>query len=153
MSCEFVSWWVGEFVSWRVGKLVSLWVDGFVGLWACGFMQSGVCRGALVYKAVSWFALHFVLRGVCACVGIAKTTNSSQITEILKVKTTSMCGQMAKQAATYCSAEQISWPFAVCVFFSCFSVPVYPKWCREKSFQTHLRTQNRFLNRLFSLSG
>ena len=63
-----------------------------MGLWTCGFMQSGVCRGSLVYKTVSRFVLHFVLRGVFACVGIAMTTNSSQITEISKVKTTSMCG-------------------------------------------------------------
>ena len=53
-----------------------------MGLWTCGFMQSGVCRGSLVYKTVSRFVLHFVLRGVFACVGIAMTTNSSQITEI-----------------------------------------------------------------------
>ena len=63
-----------------------------MGLWTCGFMQSGVCQGSLVYKTVSRFVLHFVLRGVFACVGIAMTTNSSQITEISKVKTTSMCG-------------------------------------------------------------
>ena len=54
------------------------------------------------------YAAGSLLRGVFACVGIAMTTDSSQITEILKVKTTSMCGQMAKQAATYYSAEQIS---------------------------------------------
>lgn len=74
-----MSWWICKLMSLWVGGLVSLWVDVFVSSWA--FM--GLSASELFYPALR------IWEEFLSCVGITRTTNSSQFVETLKVKTAS----------------------------------------------------------------
>ena len=85
--CGVVSLWVDELMSWWVGELIRLWVGGLVGLWV------DVLVSCWAFKSLSASELFYpVLRiweGFLSCVGITRTTNSSQFVETIKVKTAS----------------------------------------------------------------